>query len=196
MKKTLGAVLVAAIVAVPLAAQPPMRSTGGLALKGGFSYGNVSNSGVFPGEARERTGGAIGLALVSGGVMGFGIEGLYAQRGITSSAVGGSRELDYIDVPLYLRVAAANPALEPFLYAGPQASFELKCGANGGSCPSGRPKTTYAGVIGGGVRLGALNGISLEGRYVYGLTDLKLTTVSDSESYKTRSFLILVGLGL
>jgi len=33
----------------------------------------------------------------------------------------------------------------------------------------------------------------LEGRYVYGLTDLKLSTVTSSESYKTRSVLILVG---
>jgi hypothetical protein len=37
---------------------------------------------------------------------------------------------------------------------------------------------------------------TFEGRYVYGLTDLKLNTVTSSSSYKTRSFLLLVGFGL
>jgi hypothetical protein len=48
-------------------------------------------------------------------------------------------------------------------------------------------------VIGGGVRLGAASAFTLEGRYIYGLTDLKLSTVTSSESYKTRSFAILAG---
>jgi hypothetical protein len=34
----------------------------------------------------------------------------------------------------------------------------------------------------------------LEGRYIYGLTDLKLGTITSSTSYKTRSFLLLAGL--
>ena len=42
---------------------------------------------------------------------------------------------------------------------------------------------------------GVLSGLSIEGRYVYGLTDLKLSTVSTSTSYQTRSFLVLLGLG-
>ena len=37
-------------------------------------------------------------------------------------------------------------------------------------------------------------GLSVEGRYVYGLTDLNLNTVSTSESYQTRSFLLLAGI--
>jgi hypothetical protein len=35
--------------------------------------------------------------------------------------------------------------------------------------------------------------LSIEGRYVYGLTDLKLNTVTSSESFKSRTFLILAG---
>lgn len=190
MQCTRGAVLAvmfAATLSAPGAAQTA-NAGGGIAVKGGISYGNVSSSGVFPGEARQRTGGAIGVALVGGGVFGLGVEGLYAQRGIRA------RELDYIDVPLYLRFAVANPVLEPFVYAGPQGSYELKCASSGDPCPSGRPRMTYAGVIGAGVRLPALSGISVEGRYVYGLSDLKLTTVTDSENYRTRSFLLLFGL--
>ena len=132
---------------------------------------------------------AAGLGLWTGGSLGFGVEGLYAQRGITA------RKLDYIDVPGYVRLEITNPAISPFAYAGPQASFELKCDADAGTCPSGRPKTTYAGVIGAGLRFGSSRGFSIEGRYIYGLTDLKLNTVTTSDSYKTRSFLLLAGIG-
>ena len=62
------------------------------------------------------------------------------------------------------------------------------------ACPSGRPKTSTAAVIGAGLRLGGMSAMTIEGRYVYGLTDLKLNTVTSSQSYKTRSFLILAGL--
>lgn len=190
----------ALLVAAPLAAQVPDQEPdrkpkyGGLVLKGGLSYGDVSNSGVFPGGASTRSGAAIGLGILSGGALGFGIEALYAQRGIIG-APGSSRELDYIDVPAYLRLAMQNPSIEPFVYAGPQISFELKCGSNGGSCPSERERVSYAGVIGAGLRLTSLGRISVEGRYVYGLTDLRLGTVSDTESYKTRAFMLLLGIG-
>ena len=85
--------------------------------------------------------------------------------------------------------------IEPFAYAGPQVSLELRCDSDGGSCPSGREKVSYAGAIGGGLRLPKLGGLSVEGRYVYGLSDLKLGTIADDESYKTRSFMILFGFG-
>jgi hypothetical protein len=189
-KYVAGVSLLALISAASLAAQGP--AYGGLVVKGGLSYGDVSNSGVFPGGARTRSGAAIGIGIVSGGALGLGVEALYAQRGIVGDP-GSSRELDYIDVPVYLQFAMQNPAMVPFAYAGPQVSFELKCGSDGGSCPSGREKISYAGAIGGGVRLPSLGGLSVEGRYVYGLTDLKLGTVSDPESYKTRAFMLLFG---
>lgn len=183
--------VVAATVAILSGAA---RAQGGLGLKGGFSYGDVSNRGVLPGNLDTRTGFALGAAYTTGGFLGFGVEGLYAQRGVSSGTSGDSRRLDYIDVPAYVAVNLALPGLSPFGYAGPQLSFELHCGAGGGACPSGRPKTTTAAVIGGGARFGRARAISLEGRYVYGLTDLKLSTITASTSYKTRSFLILAGL--
>ena len=59
-----------------------------------------------------------------------------------------------------------------------------------------RKKTLFAGVIGAGIRFGGKTaaGFSVEGRYVYGLTDLKPSTVTSSESYKTRTFMILAGI--
>lgn len=186
MKRTL------AITAAVLLCAAPSIAHAQLGLKGGFSYGNVSNRGLLPGALHERNGFAVGLSLVSArSLLGFGIEGLYAQRGVVSNTAGESHKLDYIDVPAYLRVSLPTPGIAPYAYAGPQVSFELHCTD---ACPSGRPKTTTAAVLGGGVRLGAQSAFSLEGRYVYGLTDLKLNTVTSSESYKTRSFLILAGI--
>jgi hypothetical protein len=167
--------------------------TGGLVVKGGLSFGGVSNSGVFPGS-KSRNGFAIGLGIVTSAPFGLGIEGLYAQRGITGDA-GGGRELDYIDIPVYLRLGITNPTAEPYFIAGPQISFELKCDDNGDDCPSGRDNVSYSAVIGAGVRLPQAAGISVEARYVYGLSDLKLSTVADSDSYQTRSFLVLFALG-
>ena len=170
----------------------PRRAVAQLGFKGGFSYGNVTNRGVLPGALHERDGFAAGISLANTrSLLGFGVEGLYAQRGVASSSGPDSRKLDYIDVPVYLRVNLPTPGIAPYAYAGPQVSFELHCSD---SCPSGRPKTTTAAVIGAGVRLGAQSAFSLEGRYLYGLSDLKLNTVTSSQSYKTRSFLILAGI--
>jgi hypothetical protein len=168
----------------------------GFAIKGGGSFGTVSNRGVLPGNLSARTGFAVGLALgSSGGVVGFGLEGLYAQRGVQGATASESRSFDYIDVPLYLRLMVPTPGLAPYAYAGPQVSFELHCSDNSGACSSaGRSKASTAAVIGGGVRVGAR--FTFEGRYVYGLTVLKFNTVTSSSTYKTRSFLLLMGFAL
>ena len=164
-------------------------------IKGGVSFGNVSNAGLLPGELDQRTGFAVGIALTpKAGLLGLGVEALYAQRGVESSTPGASHELNYADVPAYLQVSLPLGGLMPFAYAGPQISFELSCKTGTGDCPDDdRPKTTYAAVLGGGVRIGAKSAFTIEGRYVYGLTDLKLSTITSSESYQSRSFLILAG---
>ena len=46
--------------------------------------------------------------------------------------------------------------------------------------------------VGAGLRFG---GLGIEGRYVYGFRDLKLASVTDPNTYKTRTFLILVNIG-
>jgi opacity protein-like surface antigen len=172
----------------------------GLGIKGGAAFGNVSNKGVLPGELGSRTGFAFGLSIGSkSGLLGFGAEGLYDQSGVTSDTDLDARKLDYVDVPVYVRVMLPTPGIRPFGYLGPQASFEVSCKAGSSDCPDTEPsgekraKTTYAGVIGAGAQLGGRTPISIEARYVYGLTDLKLGTVTSSESYKTRTLIILAG---
>ena len=187
----------AVVVAMLLGLGPvAIQAQGGLTVKGGLSYGNVSNRGLLPGALDVRTGFAAGLSLSPSGsnLLGLGVDALYAERRLHSGSDADSRDLHYIDVPLYLQASLPVGEVAPFAYAGPQVSFELACHAGTGDCPNtGRPAQSYAAVIGGGVRLGSHHGVSLEGRYIYGLTDLKLSTVTSSASYKTRSFLFLAG---
>lgn len=174
-----------------------------IGIKAGLSFGNISNKGVLPDNLKTRTGLAGGLYVGSGGLIGFGLEGLYAQRGLAENQGSSSQQvrLDYVDVPVYLKVMLPTPGIQPFAYAGPQVSYEVRCRtASGANCATGgtteRKKWDYAGIIGGGVRFGGSSvGFGIEGRYVYGVADLKLSTVTSSESYQTRSFLILASIG-
>jgi hypothetical protein len=198
----LGGIMTTRTFAVATAAAAALMTVGpvtmraqGFGVKGGLSYGNVSSNGALPGNIKSHSGFAVGVGLLTGRTIGLGVEALYADRGVNISTLG-DRKLTYLDVPAYLRVGLPTPGVSPFAYAGPQMSFELKCDAGGTACPdNGRSKTTFAGVIGGGLRFGALGGLSIEGRYIYGLSDLNLGTVTTSANYKTRSFMILMGIG-
>ena len=172
----------------------PAQSVG---IKAGLSFGDISNKGVLPDNLKTRTGFAAGIYFGSTGLIGFGAEALYAQRGLAENQAVSEQEvkLDYIDVPVYLKVTLPTPTIQPFGYAGPQVSYEVRCRtASGGECADAgdREKWDYAAVIGAGIRF---KGFGLEGRYVYGLRDLKLSTITSEESYQTRSFLILASIG-
>ena len=189
---------VTAAAAALMAGAAPALLQAQVGIKGGVSWANVSNSGALPGSLERRTGFAAGLSFnTRPEVLGLGIEAMYAQRGVIGQSDTDSRRLDYIDVPAYLRVMIPASGLAPFAYAGPQVSFELNCRAGNVDCPdTDRPTTSYAAVIGAGVLFGnRRGGFSLEGRYMYGLTDLNISTVTTSDSYRARSFMILAGIG-
>jgi len=188
---------------VALAVQGNLAAQAEFGVKAGASFGNIKDKGLLPGSLKTRTGLAGGVFLgYRAAVIGVGIEGLYAQRGAESdqSISDATTKLDYVDVPAYVKFTIPAPGVRPFLYAGPQLSFEVKCRTAGGSADcadNGRKQTDYAAVIGGGIRLGGESlGFLVEGRYVYGLADLKLSTVTTGASYKNRTFMLLVGIGL
>lgn len=189
-------VILAALV-LALAAAAPANAQVEFGVKGGLSFGNISNKGLLPGNLKTRTGFAAGVALGwRARVIGVGAEALFARRGLKSDGTGDLK-LDYVDIPVYAKIQAPTPGVSPFGYIGPQVSFEVTCKVDDVNCTGGdRSKTDYAGVIGAGVKFGNEGGVgfTVEARYIYGLKDLKLSTVSSSESFKTRSFLILGGV--
>lgn len=180
------------IAALALLAVPAMAGAQGVGIKGGVSFGNVSNRGVLPGDVGRRTGFTVGLTAFTPGPLALGLEALYSQRGVTGAQSTASRELEYIDIPLLLRASIPTDVLTPYVYLGPQISYELNCDTGDDSCPgSDRPQWPTAGVIGAGVGFGPNGMLSVEGRYIYGLSDLDFDTVSDEDSYEERSFMIL-----
>lgn len=185
-----------ALVLALLTAPAALAAQVEFGLKGGASFGNISNKGVLPGDLGTRTGFAAGASLgFRAQVVGVGIEALYAQRGLSSDAA--DQKLDYVDIPVYLKLQAPTPGISPFGYLGPQVSFEVTCKNADLDCvDTGRSTTDYAGVVGAGVKIGneSAIGFTIEARYIYGLKDLKLSTVTSDDSFKTRSFLILGGI--
>ncbi|MGH7511338.1 MAG: porin family protein [Gemmatimonadales bacterium] len=189
--------VVVSTLGLALAAVAPASAQVEFGVKGGASFGNISNKGLLPGNLKTRTGWAAGAALgFRAGLLGVGGEALFARRGLSSDGTGGLK-LDYVDLPVYLKIQAPTPGISPFGYVGPQISFEVTCKVDDVKCADGdRSKTDYAGVAGAGVKFGHEGGagFTVEARYIYGLKDLKLSTVTTSESFKTRSFLILGGI--
>jgi opacity protein-like surface antigen len=174
----------------------------GFGIKGGVSWNNVSNHGLLPGDLNQFTGWTLGVGFgTTGTPVSIGIEALWARRGLESNSSPDARRFDYVDVPAFLKIALPAGAVAPYVFAGPQVSFEITCQTGdssdcpGGSSASDRPMTTYAAVVGAGLRLGESARFSVEGRYMYGLSDLRLNTVTNEDSYRQRSFLILGGIG-
>ncbi len=187
---------------IALALPSILFAQGEFGVKGGVSFGNISNKGLLPGGLKTRTGFTGGLYFgYRAAVLGIDVEGLYAQRGARSdqSFATAETKLDFIDVPVYVKATVPTGGIRPFAYAGPQISFEMRCRtAAGAACATNsvRKKTDYAGVVGAGLRLGSSSGgLGIEGRYIYGLRNLELSTVTSSTSYKTRTFEILVSIG-
>ena len=190
MKKSVIAVALLALCAVSTARAQ------GLGILGGWAYGAVpTTNATGAGAYTANNGFAIGLSAETGRVLGFGINGLYSQRGFTNTVAGFSQKLSYIDVPAYLKLQIVNPIFVPFAFAGPQVSFELNCDAGGTDCPSGHDKTTVSAVAGLGVKFPMIANLSVQGRYIYALKDLNYGTVNNQSNYRDRSFALLVGIG-
>src|SRR5690606_5127083 len=108
-----GVLLLGALAGIGLGAGEAHAQVG---LKAGLSHGSISNTGVLPGDLGGRTGFAAGLSFGTGyeTPLGIGIELLYAQRGSEEPNNPSSRELDYIDIPAYVRLAIPAGSVQPF----------------------------------------------------------------------------------
>lgn len=102
-------------------------------------------------------------------------------------------DVSYIEVPLLVRLNIPIEGFAPFVVAGPQASFRMSCDLAGDRCPLDMPSTDWGAAIGGGVRLGTRPAITVEGRYTFGLRNIR--DISDGFDPKARTFMVLAGIG-
>jgi hypothetical protein len=80
----------------------PLVGSAQVGVKSGMSFGDVSNSGLLPGDVGRRSGFTVGVSAFTPGPVGLGVEGLYSQRGVSSQAGAQSRELEYVVIRVLL----------------------------------------------------------------------------------------------
>ena len=190
--RTISRALTCAFVAIAAPATAPAQTT--IGIKGGLSFATLSNKSP---DWNSRTGFAVGLAIdMRASVIGLQPEVLYVQKGVTfngaPSASSDAPQLSYIEVPLLVKVTLPTGPVQPMFYAGPSVMFRLTCSFAGFDCNDVTKSTDYGAILGGGLRFGGDHGISVEGRYTWGLTDVN-NEPSSGVKHETRTFLVFLG---
>jgi hypothetical protein len=209
VKRTLIA-LFAVLLLLPSLA-PRAHAIGVFGLKGGVSLSHV-NADLFDTDNRTGFVGGAYAAFELSPNLAFQPELLYVRKGarlfstdvtvggITFGRVGSTLDVDYVEVPLLLRVS--TPSTGPVdlrLLAGPvvalkaneQVSFD---GLFGVSLPTDEVKSSDFGLAVGGavaVRNGGMNVVG-EGRYTFGLTNI--SDIPFGGDVKNGAFYATVGL--
>lgn len=166
----------------------PARLEGQYGVKLGVSFAAQNNPGV---EEETRTGFAAGISFPFRPSRIFQIqpEALYVEKGWEG---GSEPRLQYLEVPLFLRVNAPIRSLVPYVLGGPSISFRIGCNQLVGDCPNDSRKVDYGMGLGGGVRFGGVLGVTAEGRYTWGLRDVD--RVDPGLDAATRALLLMVGV--
>lgn len=169
-----------------LALPATARAQLGFGLKAGLTYADLSDV-----EADARAGYALGLALrfAPGNLLTIQPEVMYVAKGAEDVELGN------IDVPVLLKFDFSLLVLNLYAVAGPYASFNISCDipeVSPGVDPCDDLKDTdFGGIVGAGLRLGGDRGVSLEGRYQFGVTGLDDSGATFDP--KTQTIFLLLG---
>lgn len=185
---TLALLAAVALVAAPATARA--QSTFGLV--GGVNFATFSGDDA--GDPDHRTGLVAGVfgAFPLGNVLTFRPELVYTQKGATYEEVGVETafKLDYVEVPVLLRVGVPGVGMGLHALAGPTLSFEVGCSTDvqgggidaGADCEDDEERKSFlvGWQLGAGVDL-PLAGVllSLDGRYTFDLESVLDETVGD-----------------
>ena len=161
----------------------------------GLTYATQPNG---PPDFTDRIGIVLGGSLsIPFGPISFQPEALYVQKRVSQPGINGTDpstlRVDYLEIPLLLRVGLPIPGFSPFAVAGPMIDIELGCNLVAGMCPQDVKNQSYGFAVGGGFRLGLVLPLQLEGRYTWGLRDVG--DVASGLDQRTRTFMLMVGLG-
>ena len=180
MSRNTTVALLAAVILSPLSAGAQFT------IKAGASFASTTESNLAP-DVSNRTGFAFGIGYgfpLGSGAFSLHLEGLYVQKGGDLGVVG-TLDIDELDFPILLQWKIPIAFLSPFLYAGPQAEFELSCTAADIDCVD-TESLRWGGVIGLGVRFGQ----RFSGELRYNSTWSEISELSNA---KPRTILLLAG---
>lgn len=199
--------LIVSLAVLIAAAVLPQSAAAGVGVKAGYSWANLKFGGITEilplTEVKNFVGGvyfSMGLGLFS-----IQPEILYTRQGTRLEALPNWMEdrLDYIQVPVLLKIHVLPGPISPTIYAGPYGAYLLS--AKGVQFVDGvtestdigdqRKSTDYGVVFGGGIdfRLPVIK-LSAEVRYNLGLANVAQNAAA-GESVKTKSLMVLVGIG-
>ena len=173
--------LAAAVALVPLSAEAQFT------IKAGASFASTTESDLTP-DVSNKTGFVAGIGFgfkLGGGAFALHPELLYVQKGGDLGA-NETLKIDELDVPLLAQFNLRFETLSPYLFAGPQAEFELTCKSADVDCVDSE-SVRWGGVLG----LGVLIGKRVTGELRYNWT---FNEISDQLSSKPRTILLLAGL--
>jgi hypothetical protein len=200
---------IAALVVVGLALLPGTAAAQvEVGVKGGVAFADIPKYAELieddEGNADMRIGAAIGghIAITLGGFVGLQTDVLYTQKGFKAEAPSGIDEtlevrLDYIDVPVMLRLGPTGSRGFQFL-VGPSFNFNtnakvvLEGVIDDEEDIKDEVEDFEMGLVIGAGYYGSL--ITVEGRWQEGLTDTSDFRDIGDETYKNRTFLVLLGV--
>ncbi|MGA2533804.1 MAG: porin family protein [Candidatus Aminicenantales bacterium] len=200
--------LIVSLVILFAAAVLPQTAAAGVGVKGGYAWSNLRFAGgtdlPTTTDIKNLVGGvyfSIGLGLFS-----IQPEVLYVRQGGRMEALPDWDEyrLDYIQVPVLLKIHVIPGPISPMIYGGPYGAYRLS--AKGVSFFDGElepavdiknriKSTDYGLVFGGGIdfRLPVIK-LSAEVRYNLGLANIA-KGLDPGMSVKNKSLMVLVGIG-
>jgi hypothetical protein len=201
MKKS----LIVSLAVLFMAALVPQSAAAGVGFKAGLGLSKLSMSEATPYPL-------VNLKTPVGGIF-FGVnlglfsiqpEILYVRMG-TRMQESGSPDwmeirLDYVQVPLLLKINVLPGPVSPMIYVGPYGAYRFAAksaisGVSGSGDLSEDYKTTdYGIVLGGGIdfKLVVVK-LSAEVRYNLGLANIR-TNLAPGSSEKNRAIMALVGI--
>ena len=182
------------LLLVTLASSTPGSAQ--LGLKGGLSFATLSNAAP---DLKTRTGFAGGIALNLGrGAVVLQPEALFVRKSATRELIPGeeptSVRVDNLELPLLVRLNIPVGGVTAYGLAGGLLDIVLNCDLVGGACPNYVSKHDFGVALGGGIRFSGRRGLSIEGRYTWGLREV--SEISTGLDQRTRTFMILAGIGL
>jgi hypothetical protein len=183
--------ILAVIIGLGSAAPASAQGGVGVGFKIGPTFADFSSDAL---DIDNRTGWHAGLFIGGNrdGVLGWQTEiNWLRRRGLT--VLGDEFHLDYVQVPIFLRLNIGTESKNGFAvygFAGPAFEVKIADEINGVTIDDSFEGTDIGLVFGAGTEITRL---ILEGRYEWGFRRINKTFSSATE-IKTRSFTVLVGV--
>ena len=178
---------------IALGAAAPANAQGvGVGFKIGPTFADFNTDAL---DIDNRTGWHAGLFIGGNrdGVFGWQTEINWLRRRGETTLLGDQFHLDYIQVPIFLRLNIGTESRNGFAVygiAGPAFEVKIADEINGVTIDDSFEGTDMGLVLGAGLEITRL---ILEGRYEWGFRRIN-KTFSDADEIKTRSFTVLVGI--